>query len=120
MRPFLMLEMDNFKPLKIRRTSAEPLENILKLFVVQNRLGYGLFDNEVFRLWDEVSGAGRYSSNKYFREGILHITLTSSLVRSQLVFQLDLIKEKMNQMLDESETVRLSGIEDRISKIVLH
>lgn len=114
-----MLAMANFKPAKIRRTSAEPLGDILKLFVVQNRLGYGLFDQELFRLWDEVSGAGRYSSNRFFRDGTLYVTMNSSLVRSQLSFQLDLIREKMNQMLDESETVRLSGIEDRIQKIVL-
>lgn len=112
--------MANFKPAKIRRTSAEPLGDILRLFVAQNRLGYGLFNQEIFRIWDEVSGAGRYSGNKYYREGTLHVTIRSSLVRSQLLFQLDLITIKLNQLLDESETVRLSGIEERVSKIVLH
>lgn len=112
--------MANFKPAKIRRTSAEPLGDILRLFVVQNKLGYGLFNQEIFRVWDEVSGAGRYSSNKYYREGTLYVTICSSLVRSQLLFQLDAIMMKMNQLLDESDTVKLSGIEEKISKIVLH
>lgn len=112
--------MANFKPAKIRRTSAEPLGDILRLFVVQNKLGYGLFNQEIFRIWDEVSGAGRYSSNKYYREGTLYVTIRSSLVRSQLLFQLDAIMMKMNQLLDESDTVKLSGIEEKISKIVLH
>lgn len=112
--------MGNFKPAKIRRTSAEPLGDILRLFVVKNKLGYGLFNQEVFRIWDEISGAGRYSTNKYYREGTLHVTIRSSLVRSQLLFQLDAMLMKMNQLLEESDTVRLSGISEKVSKIVLH
>lgn len=112
--------MANFKPAKMRRTTAEPLGDVLRLFVLQNRLGYGLFNQELFRLWDEVSGAGRYSSNKYYREGTLHVTIRSSLVRSQLLFQLDLIMIKLNQMLEQSDTVKLSGISEKVSKIVLH
>lgn len=115
-----MRRMANFKPAKIRRTSAEPLGDILRLFIVTNRLGYGLFNQELFRLWDEASGAGRYSCNKYFREGTLHVTITSSLVRSQLSFCRDGIMLKINQLLDESEAVRLSGVSDRIARIVLH
>lgn len=114
-----MQGMENFKPAKLRRTSAEPVGDILKLFVVHNRLGYGLFDQELFRLWDSISGAGRHSTNKFFRDGTLYVTITSSLLRSQLNFQLDLIRIKINQMLDESETVNLSGITDRVEKIVL-
>lgn len=115
-----MYGMANFKPAKIERTNAEPLGDILRLFVATNRLGYGLFNQEVFRAWDQASGMAMYSSNRYYREGVLHITLKSSLVRSQLVFQLDAIMLEMNNILDSSETVRLSGIQERISKIVLH
>lgn len=112
--------MANTRHVRIERTNAQPLGDILRLFVAQNRLGYGLFNMEVFRAWDEASGMAFYSSGKFFREGVFHVTVKSSLVRSQLQFQLDGIVLKMNEILDASETVELSGIQDRVTKIVLH
>lgn len=112
--------MANSRPVRIERTNAEPLGDILRLFVAQNRLGYGLFNMEVFRAWDEASGMAFYSSNKFFREGVFHVSIKSSLVRSQLQFQLEGIILKMNEILESSETVRLSGVKDRITKISLH
>lgn len=115
-----MPKMGNFKPAKLERKNAEPLEDLLKLFVVSNRLGYGLFNQEVFRAWDQASGAAFHSTGKYYREGVLHVTLNSSLVRSQLAFQREMLVEKINGILQESETVKLSGIEEKVLKIVLH
>lgn len=112
--------MANFKPAKIERTNAEPLGDILKLFVVSNRLGYGLFNQEVCRAWDQASGLAMYSSNKFYRDGVFHVTLKSSLVRSRISFRREEIAQAMNEYLEQSNTVKLSGIEEKITKIVLH
>ena len=52
---------------------------------------------------DAASGAGRYTVRRYFRDGKLYITVDSSVVRSQLSFQRDVLLEKINALLAQDE-----------------
>lgn len=120
MRNISMLAMGNFKAVKMRRTNPEPLGNILKLFVAANGLGYSLFNQAVFQLWDSLSGAGIYSANRFYRKGVLHVTIHSSLVRSRLMMDLDNLKDRINEALENNPTVQLSGIKEKVERIILH
>lgn len=111
--------MANFKPAKIERQNAEPLSNALALFVARNHLGSGLLRHAVFNAWDKASGAGRLSANKFLKDGVLYVTLTSSVVRSTLNIQLDDILVRLNRILDEDESLRSLGISDRVNAIKL-
>lgn len=93
--------------------------DVLSLFVVMNHLGPGLYRKAVFQAWDEASGASKYTSNRFLKDGVLYITLSSSVVRSQLMFQKDFILLKINDMLRKSETVGLSGIKEEVKEIRL-
>ena len=53
----------------------------------------------VFAAWDECSGAGPFTLQRYFRSGTLYITLKSSVIRNQLSFQKDALIERMNAWL---------------------
>lgn len=114
-----MRTMANFKPAKIERQETRPFSDLLGLFVAVNRLGPGLYRKAVFKAWDEASGAAVYTSGRFLRDGILYITLSSSVVRSQLMFQKDFILLKINELLKESETVGLSGIREEVKEIRL-
>lgn len=111
--------MGNFKPAKIERVNAEPLGNLLKLFVVQNNLGGAFVRNAVFAAWDEASGAALNTVNRYFRDGTLYVTLNSSLVRRELMFRKDYLLDTLNGILSRSETLSCCGLGCEVKNIIM-
>lgn len=112
--------MANFKPAKMPKVQAEPLSQILQQYVRQNALAGGLRYQVVSAAWDKVSGAARFTNSKYLKNNILYITVSSSVVRSQLLCQLDLILSRINEILRADSIVgEGSGECEPIQKIVL-
>lgn len=103
--------MGNFKPTRIARTSAEPLSDALQLFIKMNGLGEGLYRQAVFEAWDKVSNVGRYTTDKYLRNGVLTVTISSSVVRSTIMFQTEFFRDLINNELDHNELLSASGKE---------
>ena len=54
----------------------------------------------IFYAWDAISGAAPYTQKKYFREGKLYITLSSSVVRNALFLRKQELIDKINIALD--------------------
>ena len=75
------------------------MEEVVEQYIKSMRLAAGLNTQRIFAAWDVCSGAGPYTLKKFFRNGKLYITLNSSVIRSQLYFQRDLLVEKMNRYL---------------------
>lgn len=82
------------------RKKAQSLDSLITAWIRANRLEAPVNTRLVFSAWDKVSGAGRYTVRRFFRDGRLYITLNSSVIRSQLAFQKDMIIEKINACLD--------------------
>jgi len=112
--------MGNFRPAKIDRLNAEPLGELLKLFVAQNRLGEGLVRQAVFQAWDEASGAACQTVGRFFRDGTLYVTLSSSLLRRELMFRKEYILDSLNSILSGSDTLLAAGLECKVKNIVMH
>ena len=55
----------------------------------------------VFAAWDEASGAAAYTIRRFYREGILYITMKSSVLANQLSMQKGWILEKINAILSD-------------------
>lgn len=85
------------------RKTALSVGDALKEFLKQSRLSPGLNTRRVFAAWDQASGAGPYTLKKFYRDGKLHITLSSSVIRSQLSFQRAVLLEKINEILASDE-----------------
>ena len=85
---------------RLPRKNAIPIGDVLKEFIKANHLTKGLNTQRVFKAWDEASGAARYTLRRFYRDGKLFITVDSSVVRSQLLFQKDALIEKMNSILN--------------------
>lgn len=111
--------MGSFKPSRMRRTEIVTLGQALTEYVKAFKLDSNLARQAVFDAWDEASDAARYTSNKYLKDNILYVTISSSVVRSQLTFQREHILQRINQILREDEF--LHDILDKvlIQKIVL-
>ena len=88
---------------RVERKEPVTLGEALRLFIGQSRLSAGLNTRRIFAAWDEASGASKYTLKKFYRNGILYVTTSSSVVCSQLEFQKRALVEKMNTILSEDE-----------------
>lgn len=86
---------------RVPRKTAITVDEALKAFLRQSRLTAGLNTQRIFSAWDQASGAGLYTVRRFFRDGKLYITVNSSVVRSQLLFQKDALVEKINSILSD-------------------
>ena len=87
--------------MRIQRKEAQSIGDALHAYLKSCHLTAGLNTQRVFDAWNSASGAASFTVRRYYRDGILHITLNSSVVRSQLGFQRDALIEKMNAILND-------------------
>lgn len=88
---------------RVERKQAVTIGDALQTFLRQSHLSSGLNTRRVFAAWDEASGAGNFTLKKFYRDGVLYITTSSSVVRSQLEFQKAALVEKINALLAQDE-----------------
>ena len=112
--------MANFKPAKIEKQETRPFSELLGLFVAVNRLGPGLYRKAVFKAWDDASGAGNYTLKRFFRDGKLYITLSSSVIRGQLSVRKTFLLEKVNAVLaDDPMMIRNDTYPQVVTELIL-
>ncbi|MCM1177374.1 MAG: DUF721 domain-containing protein [Bacteroides sp.] len=103
----------------IRRQEAVGMDVLVKAFIRSMKLTSGLNTQRVFAAWDEVSGAGRYTVSRYFRNGVLHCGMSSSMVRSHIYMQKDVILQKMNEFLENDGMFDNDGKNPPVKDIIL-
>ena len=89
--------------IQIHRKEAVGMDKIVADYIKSMKIAAGLNTQRVFVAWDACSGAGPCTLRRFYRGGKLYITLNSSVVRSQLFLQRDLLIEKMNAFLAQDE-----------------
>lgn len=94
------------------------MEKIMKLFIEANGLSKGIGYQTVFEMWDKVSGAAQFTLRKFYRDGVLYVTVSSSVVRNQLYFQRETLVGLINEELskDPLYNVQKNGL---VKSIVL-
>jgi len=98
----------------MRRQKAESIGDVFTAILEHTWLGPAMERVNVFSAWDEVVGdsAARHSERKFFKDGVLTVTMTSSVFRSALSYKTGEIKEKIN--------LSVSGCVDRpVTGIIL-
>lgn len=88
---------------RIARKQAISMEELIPLYIKSMKLSSGLNTQRVFAAWDEASGAAPFTLKRFFRDGRLYITLSSSVVRNQLSFQSAALVEKINSILSRDD-----------------
>ena len=86
----------------MKRENTQLISVILKEFIKEEHLEEGLERLRIFKTWDLIVGdaGARATSNKFFKDGILYCTITSSIIRTQLYYRKDDIVVLMNRMLN--------------------
>lgn len=90
---------------RMARKSAQPLLEVFKQMLKESGAGTTHNSRRIYSAWDAASGAGHYTIKRYFRDGNLYITTSSSVICSQLRMQSDALREKINSLLDQDELV---------------
>lgn len=83
----------------LRRREAVPVGSMLRFYLTDTGLMPGWNANRVYMAWDRVSGASAYTLNRHFSKGVLYCGISSSVARSQLYFQKDVILAGLNREL---------------------
>lgn len=94
---------------RIGRKEAQGMHELVEQYIREMKLSSGFNCQRVFEAWDVVSGASTYTVGRFYRDGMLYCTISSSVVRNQLYFQRDVLVQKMNEYLDKDEMVIRDG-----------
>ena len=84
---------------RLPRKQAQTAGEVIKEFLRSCHLTPKINTECIFSAWRETSGAAPYTSRLFYRDGILYVTLTSSVVRSQLQFCKEDILQRINERL---------------------
>lgn len=87
----------------IHRKDPVSLEEIVRQYIRSMKIAAGLNTQRVYAAWDACSGAGPFTLKRFYRSGKLYITLSSSVLRSQLYFQREDLVQKINAYLSQDE-----------------
>ena len=86
---------------RISRKEAVPMDRLIEQYIREMKLAAGLNTQRIFAAWDAVSNASAYTLKRFFRDGTLYITLSSSAFRRELSFRKEMLVEQINAWLDQ-------------------
>ena len=106
---------------RISRKNALSMKEVVDIYIREMKLSSGLNTQIVFKAWNEVSGAGQYTLRRFYRDGVLTITLSSSMVRNTLFFQRETLVKRINEYLEKDslfmkDDARVSFVKELILK----
>ena len=105
--------------IKMHRRDAVGMEELVRMYIRDMKLEAGLNRQRIFTAWNDVSGAARYTTGLYFKNGCLYCTLSSSVVRNQLYFQRDAILKGINEYLAADTLFVNDGKEGAVVKNIV-
>lgn len=94
---------------RIVKKDPSPIGDILKQMIASSGLGISHNTRRIYAAWDAASGAGNYTIRRFFRDGKLYITLSSSVIRSQLSVRKAFLLEKVNDILSQDALIINNG-----------
>ena len=82
------------------KKNAQPIANILTEFFEENpALKTSVAEHRAVTAWRELLGEGvaHYTRDVYFRRGVLHVRLTSSVLRAELILNKQNLIDRLNE-----------------------
>lgn len=82
----------------MRRNKTQSLEEVISDLIKEYRIGTKLKEASIINTWNSVTGKAISSrtSRVYIKEGVLHIYLTSSVVKNELMMLREALREQLN------------------------
>jgi hypothetical protein len=82
-----------------RKKSIQPLQEILKEIMGQPSISRGIYPSRIPNAWKAVMGPSvlRVTKNIWYKNGVVYVSLNSSIIRNELMMHRDKIIREMNQ-----------------------
>ncbi len=94
--------------------------NLIEAAIDELGLSEGFLRQRVYEAWDNVSGAGKYTLDRYFRAGTLYVRLSSAVVRNKLMLSVEAIRGNINLAVTEDGMfIPKDGDKNPVKNIVL-
>jgi len=93
-----------------RKNSMQPLQEVLREIMGQEpSLSRGIYKSRIPAAWNEVVGpsAARVTKSVWFRNGVVYVSLHSSIIRSELMLHRDTIIRNMNEKIGSGVVTEL-------------
>lgn len=104
---------------RIARKSALSLSEVFKQMLAESGAASTHNTNLIFSAWDTVSGAGPYTIKRFFRDGKLYITLSSSVICNQLAMQKDVLLAKINSSIAGNDLYIGQSADGPVKQLIL-
>lgn len=85
----------------MRRTESRPIGSVIADYVAEDNMSEGLARQRIFEAWDLVVGSPAFTLKKFYRDRILTCRISSSVVRTQLGFNIESYRQQLNKLLQE-------------------
>lgn len=94
----------------MKRNKTEQVGDILRQFLRQEGLESPLNEYRLIESWKDVVGPAiaRYTSNLYIKNQTLHVHLTSSVLRQELMMGRELLIRNLNKTVGSQVIVDIS------------
>lgn len=94
----------------MKRNNTELIGDILRQFLRQEGLESPLNEYRLIESWKDVVGPAiaRYTSNLYIKNQTLHVHLTSSVLRQELMMGRELLIRNLNKTVGSQVIVDIS------------
>lgn len=89
--------------MRMERKYAQGMDQVMLLYIKQAKLGAQHNTRRVFAAWDEACGYPQYTINRFYKDGVLTVTMSSSVLTSHLSMQKAALIKKMNAILESDE-----------------
>ncbi len=83
----------------MRKSNTQKLSEILREYIKESNIESKLDEVEVKRLWEELLGPsiGKLTKKVYVKKGVLHVIVSSSVLKHELLINRTSIMEKINK-----------------------
>ena len=89
--------------IKFQKKEPKSMNDIVHEYIREMKIASGLNERRIFAAWDAISGAAQYTVGKSVRGGVLYLSISSSVIRSQLYLRQEKLVERNNAFVEDNE-----------------
>jgi len=86
----------------MRRTETRNISSVIADYVAEDNMSEGLQRQRIFAAWDVVVGSPAFTLRKTFTGGVLTCKISSSVIRTQMGFNLESYRQQLNSLLQDN------------------
>lgn len=81
------------------KRNTQSIGEVLQAFLKEANLESKIFEQRILKAWPEILGPemASYTANLYIRNGVLYVSMTSSVLRNELFMSRERLVKSLNE-----------------------